>query len=991
MNTATGSTTPLRGPCRPQPKPGRWRWRGRCRGTAAARPAGGCPPVGHRPVTGHGISCGAVGDIRRCVAKSTQKLATRVFERGLHRRRPQSRGHNRHAQQRRARRAGPIQTGAAGAVDDPAPCPQAQRRPGRCRSLWRSGSSGSRTGSPRGQHHGGGAGITGLYDKVTTAEIDQQAARVAASMTIDHPDYGIPRRGSSWGRCARHPKLFSELARRLRDHRCAATGRAMPLVSAELIEVVGAYTDRIDGALVPARHGLALRALDAEAVVPARGRRQTRRDAAAPVHAVAIGIGDDIERVIETYHLLDRDDLASPTMFNAGTTSRRWPRASCYSSGRPRLIDAIFSGLKNCAAISKTAGGIGLAVHNVQATGSYIAGTNGTSNGTVPMLRVYNSAARYVDQAEQRPAPSRRTWSRGTPTSRPFRLKLPTGVEEARARPVLRAVGAGLFMRRVRDDSWSLFCPHECPGSPAPTATNLTRLRALRARGAPEVDAGPTCGCRCSEPEGAGPPHPLQGPRQGNRTSSTSGPSSRRTCASPAGPGCSPPRTPGRALAEAYTPAEASDAGTLRVAFKGALEQIEAGGVDVTSQREQLRATMQTSRARWSSRSRRRSAPRRATTADGPARPGHQGLAGCRRCSPSATLRSGFSAGARSAEAHRRPRRGAADHHLARRAARLHPRHPCARQRRPGPGGNWRSGRRAPTPPVEYPIDPGDPAAANVAGFGSVRAGDDGADPRCTTGRRRRCGCQVPIARSRSRPRRCSCSGTPRRGRGRAPGHRPRPHRGGPDPGAAPEGPAAAADRDRRGPAGVGHRVPDRGQAAARRRVRAPLDDPAGVVHAPRRRRGASYPDPEGTGLWLLRWIEDEAPPVVTRIQQLGTVCHVLHRARGRRRGGGSSPGSAPRSWSTRRPEIAVYNLSSVVLNRFVVGNDGDVAFDFDELHRVVKVLVINMNKIVDHNHYVLPRTASRTSAPPRIGLQVLDAMGTLLRVEQYGLRRWRR
>lgn len=185
---------------------------------------------------------------------------------------------------------------------------------------------------------------------------------------------------------------------------------------------------------------------------------------------VAVGIhGDDIERAIETYHLMSKRFFthASPTLFNAGTP--RPQLSSCFLvTMKDDSIEGIYDTLKTCALISKTAGGIGLSIHNIRATGSYIAGTNGYSNGIIPMLRVYNNTARYVDQGgNKRPgafAIYLEPWH--ADIFEFLDLRKNHGKEEVRARDLFFALWIpDLFMERVEQaGDWPLFCPAEAPG-----------------------------------------------------------------------------------------------------------------------------------------------------------------------------------------------------------------------------------------------------------------------------------------------------------------------------------------------------------------------------------------------------------------------------------------------------------------------------------------------------------------------------------------------
>lgn len=317
--------------------------------------------------------------------------------------------------------------------------------------------------------------IAGLVSGVTTSEIDQEAARIAAHLVTHHPHYAVLagrlavtdlHRGTT--------KCFSDLAEKLYAYTHEKTGRAMPLVSEELLEVTRKHKDAIDSAIIHNRD-MNFTYFGLMTLMRSYLLRMHGQIVESPQHMymrVAIGIhGDDIERVINTYEMLSKGVLshASPTMFNSGTQNPQM--ASCFLlqlPGNQDSIEDIFACLSNCAKISKTAGGIGVAVHNVRASGSYIAGTNGTSNGLTPMLRVFNATAKYVDQGgNKRPgafAAYLEPWH--ADIFEFLDLKKLTGKEELRARDLFYALWVpDLFMERVdQDGDWTLMCPHECPG-----------------------------------------------------------------------------------------------------------------------------------------------------------------------------------------------------------------------------------------------------------------------------------------------------------------------------------------------------------------------------------------------------------------------------------------------------------------------------------------------------------------------------------------------
>lgn len=319
--------------------------------------------------------------------------------------------------------------------------------------------------------------IVGLKTGITTSEIDQEAARIAAMMTNQHPHYAILAARFLVSDLHRSTiKRFSRFVEKASQYIHPKTDRLMPLISDEIVRIVREHADVIDAAIVHNRDNgfnyFGLKTLMRSYLLKMDGKVVE-----SPQHMymrVALGIhGDDIESALRTYDLMSRAYIshASPTMFNAGTPKPQL--ASCFLlqlPGDQDSIDSIFEGLANCAKISKTAGGIGLALHNIRSEGSYIAGTNGTSNGLVPMLRVFNNAARYVDQGgNKRPGAFAiyiEPWH--ADIFKVLELKHPQGMEELRARDLFYGLWIpDLFMRRVEaDESWTLMCPHECPGLP---------------------------------------------------------------------------------------------------------------------------------------------------------------------------------------------------------------------------------------------------------------------------------------------------------------------------------------------------------------------------------------------------------------------------------------------------------------------------------------------------------------------------------------------
>merc|ERR1712012_1476493 len=313
--------------------------------------------------------------------------------------------------------------------------------------------------------------ISGLYGGVTTIELDNLAAEIAATMTTKHPDYAILAARIVISNLHKETKkMFSEVITDLYNMR--SHDRPTPMISEEHYKIIMENADRLNAAVVYDRdfnyQYFGFKTLERSYLLKIDGKIVER-----PQHMlmrVSVGIhGDDIDSAIETYNMMSEKLFthASPTMFNAATP--RPQLSSCFlltMSGDS--IEDIYDTLKRCALISKSAGGIGLNVHCIRATGAYIAGTNGTSNGLVPMLRVYNNTARYVDQGgNKRPgafAMYLEPWHADIFAF--LDLRKNHGKEEQRARDLFYALWIpDLFMKRVKEfGMWSLMCPHECPG-----------------------------------------------------------------------------------------------------------------------------------------------------------------------------------------------------------------------------------------------------------------------------------------------------------------------------------------------------------------------------------------------------------------------------------------------------------------------------------------------------------------------------------------------
>ncbi len=314
--------------------------------------------------------------------------------------------------------------------------------------------------------------IEGLYDGVTTRELDELAAETAAALAGDHPDYSRFAARICVDDLHRSTKdVFSEVIADLRDFVDSESGEHAPLISEEIYQVVMKNKDYLDSVINYDRDYnydyFGFKTLQRSYLLKLDGKVAER-----PQHMllrVAVGIHhDDMEKVKKTYDLMSEGWFthATPTLFNSGTPKPQM--SSCFLlTMQDDSLDGIYDTLKQCAQISKSAGGIGLSVHNIRAKGSYIKGTNGHSNGLVPMLRVFNDTARYVDQGGGKRKGSiaiyLEPWH---PDIFEFLdLRKNHGKEEMRARDLFYALWTpDLFMERVQEDGqWSLFCPNECP------------------------------------------------------------------------------------------------------------------------------------------------------------------------------------------------------------------------------------------------------------------------------------------------------------------------------------------------------------------------------------------------------------------------------------------------------------------------------------------------------------------------------------------------
>jgi ribonucleoside-diphosphate reductase alpha subunit len=315
--------------------------------------------------------------------------------------------------------------------------------------------------------------INGLYDGVSTHELDNLAAEISATMITRHPDFAkLAARIAVSNLHKTTSKSFSNTMKRLYQHVDAKTGQNAPMISKETWKVIRNHAAELDDAIFYDRDFgydyFGFKTLERSYLMKIEGKVVER-----PQHLlmrVSVGIhGEDIPAAIETYNLLSEKWFthATPTLFNAGTPKPQL--SSCFLlTMKDDSIDGIYDTLKNCAKISQSAGGIGLSIHNVRAKGSYIKGTGGTSNGIVPMLRNFDMTARYVDQGGGKRKGSfaiyLEPWHADVFDF--LDLKKNHGKDEMRARDLFYAMWIpDLFMKRVEaNEMWSLFCPNEAPG-----------------------------------------------------------------------------------------------------------------------------------------------------------------------------------------------------------------------------------------------------------------------------------------------------------------------------------------------------------------------------------------------------------------------------------------------------------------------------------------------------------------------------------------------
>lgn len=315
--------------------------------------------------------------------------------------------------------------------------------------------------------------IEGVYDGVTTTELDNLAAETAASLTTRHPDFALLASRIAISNLHKNTKKsFSETMKDLYEYIDPKTGKKAPLISDEVMAVINTHADLLDSTIIYDRDFgydyFGFKTLEKSYLLKLNGKVVER-----PQHMlmrVSVGIHqNNIDAAIETYNLMSERWFthATPTLFNSGTPKPQL--SSCFLlQMQSDSIEGIYNTLKQTAQISQSAGGIGLSIHHIRATGSYIRGTNGTSNGIVPMLRVFNDTARYVDQGGGKRKGSFAVYLEPwhADVFEFLELKKNHGKEELRARDLFYAMWVpDLFMKRVKEEGeWSLFCPNEAPG-----------------------------------------------------------------------------------------------------------------------------------------------------------------------------------------------------------------------------------------------------------------------------------------------------------------------------------------------------------------------------------------------------------------------------------------------------------------------------------------------------------------------------------------------
>ena len=317
--------------------------------------------------------------------------------------------------------------------------------------------------------------IEGVYDGVTTTELDNLAAEVAATSAVTHPDYAsLASRIAVSNLHKATKKSFAETIDDLYNYVDPVTGDPASLIAEDVHEIIQENAEYLDSQIIYDRDFsydfFGFKTLERSYLLKMNGAICERPQ--QMLMRVSVGIHkDDLESVVSTYHMLSEGWFthATPTLFNSGTPKPQM--SSCFLlTMKEDSISGIYDTLKQCAKISQSAGGIGLAMHNIRAKGSYIKGTNGTSNGIVPMLRVFNDTARYVDQGGGRRKGSfamyLEPWHADVFDF--LEMRKNHGKEEQRARDLFYALWIpDLFMKRVEENGdWTLMCPNECPGLP---------------------------------------------------------------------------------------------------------------------------------------------------------------------------------------------------------------------------------------------------------------------------------------------------------------------------------------------------------------------------------------------------------------------------------------------------------------------------------------------------------------------------------------------
>ncbi len=315
--------------------------------------------------------------------------------------------------------------------------------------------------------------IEGVYDGVSTSELDNLAAEIAATNATTHPDYALLASRIAVSNLHKNTKKsFSDTMRDLYEYIDPKTGQNAGLLADDVFEIIRNNAPLLDSTIIYDRDFnfdyFGFKTLERSYLLKINGKVAER-----PQHLfmrVSVGIHKgDLEQVVRTYNMMSEGWFthATPTLFNAGTPKPQM--SSCFLlQMKDDSIAGIYDTLKQCALISQSAGGIGLSMHNIRAKGSYIKGTNGTSNGIVPMLKVFNDTARYVDQGGGKRKGSfaiyLEPWHADVYDF--LDLKKNHGKEEARARDLFYALWIpDLFMQRVKDNGeWTLMCPNECPG-----------------------------------------------------------------------------------------------------------------------------------------------------------------------------------------------------------------------------------------------------------------------------------------------------------------------------------------------------------------------------------------------------------------------------------------------------------------------------------------------------------------------------------------------